>query len=60
MQKVIALTTQPTGDVFEHYGDILYFNNKLEEAVEAWNKAKNLGGASDKVDQKIQTKTYVE
>lgn len=60
MQKVIALTNHPTGDVFEHYGDILYFNNKLEEAIEAWNKAKNLGGASDKVDQKIQTKTYVE
>lgn len=60
MEKVISLTAQPTGDVFEHYGDILYFNDLPEKAFEAWSKAKIYGGASNKIDQKIQTKSYVE
>ena len=47
--------------IFEHYGDILYFSQQPEKAVEMWEKAAN---KSDEItlilQQKINTKKYVE
>jgi tetratricopeptide (TPR) repeat protein len=54
MSKAIELTTDPTGEVLEHYGDILYRNNKGLEAKQFWEKAKGLKGASDNIDNKIK------
>jgi tetratricopeptide (TPR) repeat protein len=54
IEKVIKLDPDPSGEVLEHYGDILYKNNMSEVAKEAWRKAKATGEASDQIDSKIE------
>jgi tetratricopeptide (TPR) repeat protein len=50
-----------TNDVIvEHYGDILFFNNDLDAAINQWNKALILGSKSAILKQKIELKKYVE
>lgn len=49
-----------SGTILEHYGDVLFFLDKKEEALNYWKKAKEKEGYSDKLDQKINTKQYVE
>lgn len=48
------------GLIVEHYGDILYFLGKAENAVIQWQKAKELGETSDLIDKKIDDKKYYE
>lgn len=49
-----------SGEIFEHLGDALYAAGKTEEALVQWQAAKLHGGASNKIDQKIQTKQLIE
>jgi len=49
-----------SGTVLEHYGDVLFKLNRTAEALEYWNKAKEAGDASDRIDQKIEQKKYIE
>lgn len=53
MIKTIGISTDPSGEVLEHYGDILFRNGKSEEARQAWIKAKDKKDVSDKIDSKI-------
>ena len=46
--------------LLELYGDVLFKLNKAQEALEQWQKAKDTGNASDKIDQKIANKQYYE
>jgi Tfp pilus assembly protein PilF len=49
-----------SGEVLEHYGDVLYKTGDKENALEYWEKAKEKGGSKSKtLDKKIETKTYV-
>ena len=50
----------PSAEVLEHYGDILFKTGEEEKAVEQWKKAKELGSDSKTLDQKIKTKQYTE
>jgi len=50
----------PSGKILELYGDLLFKMNKPEEGLIQWQKAQSLGGGSDKLEQKIATKTYYE
>ena len=43
-------------DILEHYGDVLFKLNKVDAAVDQWNKAKQAGGNSDELLLKIKTK----
>lgn len=52
--KTIKLSLDPSGEVIEHYGDILFRNGKAEEARQAWIKAKEKKDVSDKIDNKIK------
>jgi len=52
--KTIKLSPDPSGEVLEHYGDILFRNGKAEEARQAWIKAKDKKNVSDKIDNKIK------
>jgi len=52
--KTIKLSPDPSGEVLEHYGDILFRNGKAEEARQAWIKAKDKKDVSDKIDNKIK------
>ena len=46
--------------IVEHYGDILYMNNNIDDALIQWNKSKALGNTSDILNKKIELKKYVE
>ncbi len=47
------------GVLVEHYGDILFKLGDTAGALKHWNMAKSLGDASDKIEEKIKTKTYI-
>lgn len=49
-----------SGVVLEHYGDVLYKLGELQQAMEYWQRAKQAGDASDRLDQKILQKKYIE
>ena len=53
IKRVIASGVQ-SGEVLEHYGDILYRNGETDEALTQWKKAKKLGDTSETIDQKIK------
>ena len=40
MKQAMEKTTEPSGVLYEHYGDILYMNGKKKEALEMWKKPK--------------------
>lgn len=50
----------PSSEVLEHYGDILYKTGEEEKALEQWKKAKELGSDSKTLDKKIKSKKYSE
>ncbi len=54
MKKVMEFQKEPSGTVFEHYGDILYRLDKKEEALKYWNKALKTGTYSDKLEKKLK------
>lgn len=59
IQKVIDLEGQEvSGEVMEHYGDILFKNGLINEALGAWEKAKEIGDTSDEIDKKIENKGF--
>ena len=55
IEKALALDEEPSGEVLEHHGDILFRNNKLEEAKLAWKKAEASGEASIEIGEKIKS-----
>ncbi len=44
----------------EHYGDILYLKGEKEKAVTQWQKAKQAGNESEKLNKKINEKKYIK
>ena len=51
---------EPSAEVMEHYGDVLYKTGETDKALEQWKKAKELGGDSKALKNKIKSKKYVE
>ncbi|MFA6403565.1 MAG: tetratricopeptide repeat protein [Salinivirgaceae bacterium] len=56
----IANDSSLSAVIIEHYGDILYFNNNIDEAVIQWEKAKSMGNGSGFLNEKILNKKYIE
>ena len=54
MKKCLNLDKNPSGANLEHYGDILLKLGKQSEAKEYWNKAKQAGGYSKDLEQKLK------
>jgi len=46
--------------IVEHYGDILFMLNDIDEAVLHWIKSKELGNQSKILQQKIDQKRFIE
>jgi tetratricopeptide (TPR) repeat protein len=46
--------------IMEHKGDILFKNGKLQDALDFWKRAKDIGGGSTSLDEKINQKKYIE
>lgn len=56
-----ALTLSPkSGEVLDHYGDILFFLGEINAAVENWQKAKEEGYSSTVLDKKIKDRKWYE
>lgn len=60
IEKAIAGSPSPDGELLEHYGDILYELGEKALALEQWRKAKARGGASEAIDRKINEGRRVE
>lgn len=54
MKKCLNLDKSPSGANLEHYGDILLQLGRKAEAIEYWNKAKQAGGYSKELEQKLK------
>lgn len=48
------------GVVLEHYGDILFHLNRVDEAVEYWEQALQAGGAGSSIQKKINDRTWYD
>jgi len=46
--------------LFEHYGDILYYLDEKDKALENWKKSEEMGNDSPTLKEKIKKKTYIE
>ncbi len=60
IDKAIDNSSDPSAELLEHKGDILFHLGELEEAVEFWKRAKKAGSTSKTIDKKITDKTYYE
>jgi len=60
IDKAIANGGIKSGTIMEHKGDILMKLGKEQDAIDFWNRAKELGGGSEKLNQKINQKKYID
>ena len=60
IEKAIAHSNNGSAVQLEHYGDILFHLGEKEKALLQWQKAKTLGSTSEKLEQKINAKKYIE
>ena len=61
IEKVIDIDgSKVSGEVMEHYGDILYMNKRVDEAIECWKKAQGMDGVSENINEKIEKKKIDE
>ena len=55
-----AVEKDEDNHLLEHYGDILWFNNEREAAVEQWTKALETDPDNELLQRKVKDKTYYE
>lgn len=60
MELAISNGGSEEGVLLEHYGDILFKLDDTAGALKNWNRAKELGGGTDLLDKKIETKRLHE
>jgi tetratricopeptide (TPR) repeat protein len=49
-----------SGTILEHKGDILFRKGKADDALDFWKRAKEVGGGSEHLEQKINSKNLME
>lgn len=61
MKLAIEKTKEPSGVLYEHYGDVLYRSGNKEEALKMWKKALELGGeVTEELKDKEENKAMPE
>ena len=56
IKLAIEKDKDPSGVLYEHYGDILYRSGEHQEALKMWKKAAEMGGrVSEELNDKIQS-----
>jgi tetratricopeptide (TPR) repeat protein len=60
IEKAISHSQKQSAVQLEHYGDILFFLGEKDKAIQQWEKAKSTGGGSNKLQEKINAKKYIE
>ena len=60
MESALSHSTEKNPVLEEHYGDILFFLNEKDKAVEQWKKSLNMGNRSKILPEKIKSIKYYE
>jgi tetratricopeptide (TPR) repeat protein len=60
MERAIANEPNPSSVLWEHYGDILWFNDEKTSALEQWKKGLKLENPSEELVEKVKTGQYVK
>jgi len=60
IERAVANEPEPSSVILEHYGDILWFNDEKEAALEQWKKASELETPSNELIEKVQTGKYIK
>ncbi len=60
MELAIKANGNTDATLWEHYGDILFYLGRTNDALENWKKAKDLKSKSKMLDKKIADKQYYE
>lgn len=60
IEEAIQYSDDLSGEVLEHYGDILYQLSEVDKALEQWKRAQQSGEASQWIFEKIQNKQIIE
>lgn len=58
--KALETSDDPSADILEHYGDVMYKLGNREKALQYWIKAKEAGNGSELLDKKIKDRTLYE
>ena len=58
--KAVMFSNESSGEILEHYGDVLFKLNKKDGALLFWKKAKEAGEYSKKLIQKISENNFIE
>ena len=53
-------TLDDDGTIIEHYGDVLFQLGDVDKAIIQWEKARDLGEASENIDKKIADRKLYE
>jgi len=60
IKRAIRNSASNDPEVLEHFGDILFKNGKVEEALKQWKKSRAAGNDSDEIKFKIQHQKFPE
>lgn len=59
LRNAISKSGSSSAVITEHYADALFMTGNKESAIIYWIKARELGGESEKLIKKIETKSYI-
>jgi len=60
MESAISKMTDNSAVLIEHYGDILYFLDEKQQALEQWKKSLGMGNDTKTLRKKIARKIYIK
>ena len=60
IEKAINNAEEPSGTVYEHFGDVLYKLGEKDRALEYWKRADKVGDGSELLLKKIKDRTFYE
>lgn len=60
MESAIKNGGEDNSTLLEHYGDILFKLDRIDEAVQYWEKAKDTGEYSELLEKKINKRSYFD
>ncbi len=60
MESALSKVTDESAILIEHYGDILFFLDDKQHALEQWKKSLGMGNDSKVLKEKIAKKIYIE
>jgi tetratricopeptide (TPR) repeat protein len=60
IERAVSNDKTQDPELFDHYGDILFFNNEPARALEQWKRAREAGKETPTLLRKIKEERYIE